>query len=486
MTELTLPPGPRLPGPAQAVLWGLRYPQFTGSARERFGPTFTIKPGTMPRSVVTSDRDAIRQLLTGDPLTKHHGNDVLRPLIGGRSVLLLAPAEHLARRKLLLPPFHGERVRGYAELMQRLMAEEVGRWRAGDRVAVLPIAQNVTIEVILQAVLGVADVDTRRRFRRLIDDILFYPLGALRLRVTGRLAPPITPPWRLRELAAFAASFPTPAVTTYFPELKSRSPWNVGTWRWWKHRDRLFALLDEQIAATRADPRLAERADVLAMLVQARDEDGNALSADDLRDDLVALIAAGHETTAAAIAWGAVMLAHNPSVQDHATLAARDNDEQYLGALVKEVLRIRPPLPVAAVRVLDEPFAIGPHTIPAGTPIIVDAWGVHHDPEVYPEPESFQPERFLSEAPPPYTWLPFGGGAHRCLGAALAELEIKVALATMLSGVTIAPADADLAPPARRGLTLVPHAGGRIRVLRDAGRHRHHASTESPDRTAPS
>jgi len=479
MTELSLPPGPRLPGPAQAVLWGLRYPQFTGSARERFGPTFTVKPGTMPRSVVTSDRDAIRRLLTGDPLTKHHGNDVLRPLIGSRSVLLLDPAEHLARRKLLLPPFHGERVRGYAELMQRLMAEAVGRWRTGDSVAVLPIAQNVTIEVILQAVLGVADIATRRRFRRLIDDILFYPLGALRLRVAGRLVPPITPPSRAREVAAFAASLATPAVTTYFPELKTRSRWNVGTWRWWMHCDRLFALLDEQIAATRADPRLAERADVLAMLVQARDEAGGALSSDDLRDDLVALIAAGHETTAAAIAWGAVLLVHNPSVKARATLAARDVDEEYLGALVKEVLRIRPPLPVAAVRVLEEAFPIGAHTIPAGTPIIVDAWGVQHDPAPYPEPESFQPERFLSDAPPPYTWLPFGGGAHRCLGAALAELEIKVALTAMLNGPTIAPADADLAPPARRGLTLVPHAGGRIRVLRDPVRNRHRASTES-------
>ena len=202
------------------------------------------------------------------------------------------------------------------------------------------------------------------------------------------------------------------------------------------------------------------------LLVRSRDEDGNALSSDDLRDDLVALIAAGHETTAAAIAWGAVLLAHNASVRERATVAARQDDDAYLRALVREVLRIRPPLTVAAVRIMDGPFAIGPHTIPAGTPIIVDAWGVHHDPERYPAPESFQPERFLGEAPAPYIWLPFGGGAHRCLGAALAELEIKVALAAMLSRVDIAPADAELAPPARRGLTVVPHGGGRIRVAR--------------------
>jgi cytochrome P450 family 135 len=447
------------------VLWGLRYPQFTRAGHERFGATFTIRPGTMAPTVLTSDREAIRRLLTGDPLTRRHGNEAVRPLIGDRSVMLLEPAEHLARRKLLLPPFHGERVRGYAELMQRLMEEQVDRWRTDDTVAVLPIAQNVTIEVILQAVLGLADAETRRRFRRLIDDLLFYPFGALRLRLSGRLVPPFTPPPRVRELAAFAASLPTPAVLTYFPELKPRARWNVGTAHWWRHRDRLLALLDDQIVATRADPRLAEREDILALLVQARDEKGDALSTDDLRDDLIALIGAGHETTAAAIAWGAALLAHNPAVREHATVAARENDEQYLGALVKEVLRIRPPIPVGAGRVLDEPFAIGPHIIPAGTLILIDAWGVHHDPEIYPDPESFQPQRFLDQPPVSYAWLPFGGGARRCLGAALAELEIKVALRTILHRVAIAPADAELAPPARRAVVIVPHGGGRIRIV---------------------
>jgi cytochrome P450 len=459
-----LPPGPRWPGPAQAVLWALRYPQFTGAGHERFGATFTIRPGTMPAAVLTTDRDAVRRLLTGDPLTKHHGNEAVRPLIGERSVLLLEPAEHLARRKLLLPPFHGDRVRGYAELMQRVMDREVDRWRPGDTVTMLPIAQNVTIEVILQAVLGVADPDTRRRFRQLIDNLLFFPLGELRLRLSGRFAGRITPPRRVREAAALAASLPTPAVMTYFPGLKTRSRLNFGTWRWWRHRDRLLALFDEHIAATRADPRLAEREDILAMLVQARDDDGHALSAEDLRDELLALIGAGHETTAAAIAWGAALLAHDPAVRERATAAAREGDEDYLGALVKEVLRIRSPLPVAAGRVLDEPFAIGPHMVPAGTLIVIDAWGLHHDPELYPEPERFQPERFLHEDPEPYTWLPFGGGAHRCIGSGLAELEIKVALGTILRRTALAPVDSELAPPARRGVTIVPHGGGRVRV----------------------
>jgi cytochrome P450 len=466
MTDATLPPGPRIPGPAQAVLWGLRYPQFTSAGHARFGTTFTIRPGTMGPIVLTTDRDAIRRLFTGDPLGKHHGNDAIRPLIGEDSMMLLEPAEHLARRKLLLPPFHGDRVRVYAELMQRLTDTEVGRWRAGETVAVLPMAQNITIEVILQAVLGVADVDLRSRFRRLIDNLLAYPLGAAGLRIGGRLATRRTPPQRVREAAAFAGGLLTPAVMTYFPELKTRARWNVSTRPWWRHRDRLFAMFEEQIAATRSDPRLAEREDILAMLVQARDEQGGALSDAALSDDLITLIGAGHETTAAAIAWGAVLLAHDPVVRARAEVAAREGDDAYLVALVREVLRLRSPIPVAAGRRLREPFEIGPHVVPAGTMILIDAWGIHHDPAIHSDPDVFRPERFLGASPEAYTWLPFGGGAHRCIGSALAELEIKIALSTMLRSVELGPADARLAPPARRGITVVPHGGGRVRIER--------------------
>ena len=460
----SLPPGPRLAGPAQAVLWGLRYPQFTTAAHRRFGPTLTVHPGTMPPAVLTTDRDAVERLLTGDPLTRHHGNDAVRPLLNDRSLMLLEPAEHLQRRRLLLPSFHGDRVRAYAALMQRLMDKEVDRWRPGATPAVLPIAQNLTIEVILRAVLGVAEEEMRLEFRRLIDNTLFYPLGSLRLQLGKRLAPGFTPPMRLREATAFGGSLFSPAVSTYFPELKTRSRLNLLTARWWRHHDRLLALLDEQIDATRSDARVAERGDILAMLVQVRDDNGDPLTAADLRNDLLTLIAAGHETTSAAIAWGAALLVHNPEVRGRAASAARADDDEYLGALVKEVLRIRPPIPVAAGRVLSEPFTIGPHHIPAGTLILIDAWGVHHDPARYRDPATLRPERFLGKSPEPYSWLPFGGGAHRCIGSSLAELEIKIALKTILAKVTIAPADQELTPMARRGVTIVPHAGGRIRV----------------------
>jgi len=459
-----LPPGPRVPRMMQAVLWGLRYAEFTRAARARYGPTYTVRPGTYPAVVVTTDRDAIRRLLTGAPLDKRHGNDVLKPLIGERSILLLEPAEHLERRKLLLPPFHGERVRAYAELMQRLIDEELDRWRAGDEVAVLPVAQNLTMEVILRAVLGVADPTMRQRLRGLIDDTLGYPFAGLRRRLDGTALTRVTLPQRVRAAGALVAALPTPAVMTYFPELKVRSRWNPGTSRWWRHRDDLLGVLDAQVAATRADPRLAKREDILAMLVRARDEQGDGLGDEDLRDELVALIAAGHETTAAAIAWGVVLLAHDRGVGERATIAAREGDDRYLDALVKEVLRIRPPLPGTAARVLDAPLRIGEHTIPPGTPILVDGHGLHHDPALYPQPEALRPERFLDGAPEAYAWLPFGGGAHRCIGAALAELEIKVVLGTVLRRIDLAPAARELAPAVRRGVTLVPLGGGRIRV----------------------
>src|SRR4051794_37587400 len=374
MPAATLPPGPRLPRLAQAVSWGLRYPHFTTSGHARFGSTFTIRPGTMPPIVLTSDRDAVKQLLTGDPLLRHHGNDAVRPLLGDASVMLLDPAAHLRRRKLLLPPFHGERVRAYAGLMEQLMEREVAAWRPGETVAVLPVALTVTIEVILQAVLGVADAATREELRRLIDNILLYPFAPVRRRFSRDAVRPISAPTVVRKASAFASALPTPAVMTYFPLMKERAWWNPGTRLWWTYMDRFHALLDEHIAATRDDPRLGERDDVLAMLVQARDEDGNGLSDEALREDLVTLITAGHETTAAAVAWAAVLLAHSPEVQERAAAAAREDDDAYLGAMVKEVLRLRSPIPVGAGRVLEEPLTIGDAVVPAGTVILIDAW----------------------------------------------------------------------------------------------------------------
>jgi cytochrome P450 len=226
-------------------------------------------------------------------------------------------------------------------------------------------------------------------------------------------------------------------------------------------KDELDALLFEHIAATRAEPLLSEREDILAMMVGARDEDGDGLSDDQLRDELITLIAAGHETTATATAWGVELLVHNQAVLER----ARGGEDAYLEALVKEILRIRSPIPITSARHMLEPFTIGAWTIPADVAILVDAYGVHHDPRTYPDPHAFRPERFLTDPPDGYSFLPFGGGAHRCLGASLALLEMKIVLGEMLTRVELEPTSTALARPVPGGPTLRPRGGARVRVL---------------------
>jgi cytochrome P450 len=423
----SLPPGPRTPRAVQAMQRIWRYAELSNRGHERFGDTFTVRVGSSPLAVLTRDRDVIRRLYTGDPLGKRHGNDLLSTFLGAQSVLMLEPAEHLTRRKMLLPPFHGERVQSYARLMQRLAATELDRLRPGEVVKVQPIAQTLTLDVILQAVLGISDVAMRRRLRSIFDQ-LNTPLNSLAL---------------------------------FVPQLTRRARWNLLSRRPWRLKGELDALLFEHIAATRADPLLSEREDILAMMVGARDEDGSELSDDQLRDELITLIAAGHETTATATAWGVELLVHNQAVLQR----AREGEDAYLEALIKEILRIRSPIPITSARHMLEPFTIGAWTIPQDVAILVDAYGVHHDPRTYPDPEAFRPERFLTDPPDGYSFLPFGGGAHRCLGASLALLEMKIVLREMLARVELEPTSPTLARPVPGGPTLRPRGGARVRVL---------------------
>jgi cytochrome P450 family 135 len=422
-----LPPGPRLPATVQALLRVWRCARFSDRCHARYGDTFTVRIGALGPVVLTTDRDAIRRLFTADPLNTRHANDLLGPFLGEQSLLVLEPREHLERRRLLSPPFHGERVQSYARLMARLVAQALDRVNVGEVTAIQPIAQDLTLDVILQAVLGLDDEATRRRLREMFDAV-------------------ITP---LSNLALFV------------PVLARRSRWNVAAERFWRMRDEVDALLFRHIAATRCDPLLAEREDVLAMMVLARDEQGAGLSDQQLRDELFTLILAGHETTATAIAWGVELLVHSPDV----TTTAREADEAYLDALVKEVLRIRSPAPIAGGRYVLEPFPIGEWTIPPRVAVSVDAYGVHHDPAIYPEPEVFRPERFLGEPADAYSFLPFGGGAHRCLGATLALLEIKVVLREILARFELAPVSRRMAAPVPRAVTLAPRKGARVRVI---------------------
>jgi cytochrome P450 len=306
------------------------------------------------------------------------------------------------------------------------------------------LAQALTLDVILHAVLGVSDTGMRRRLREIFDSM----------------------------------ATPVNNIALLVPQLVRRSRWNLPAKFYWRLKDQLDALLSEHIVATRADPGLAGREDVLAMMVAARDEHGKGLSDGQLRDELITLIMAGHETTATAIAWALELLTHNPAI----LARARDGDEDYLEALAKETLRIRSPVPIGAGREVLEPFTVGRWTIPAGTAIFVNAYGVHHDPDVHPEPEVFRPERFLGEPTDSYSFLPFGGGAHRCLGAGLAQLEITVVVGEILKRFELAAAAGAPARPARRGVTLAPRGGARVRIV--AERQGAYASDRSANATA--
>jgi cytochrome P450 len=444
----SLPPGPRLPRAVQAALRVWRFAELSDRGHARYGDSFTVRVGTSPPAVLTRDREVIKRLYTGDPLGKRHGNDLLSTFLGMQSMLMLEPREHLVRRKMLLPPFHGERVQSYARLMQRLTAAELDRLHAGEVVKVQPIAQALTLDVILQAVLGISDVAMRKRLRGIFD----------------------------------ALNTPLNSFALFVPQLARRAPWNVISRRAWRLKDELNAVLFEHIAATRADPLLDEREDILALMVSARDEQGEGLTDEQLRDELTTLIAAGHETTATATAWGIELLVHNPAV----LATAREGDDAYLEALVKEILRIRSPLPISSARHMLEPFAIGRWTIPREVAVLVDAYGVHHDPRTYPDPHAFRPERFLEEQPDGYSFVPFGGGAHRCLGASLALLEMKVVLREMLARVELERTSDTLARAVPGGPTLAPRGGTRVRVLaRRAPAQADAADTSAAVATAP-
>ncbi len=420
-----------MPAPVLIYRYAFDQPCLFAECRAQFGPTFTLRFPGFPPVVVTRDRDAIKRLFTGDPLTKRHGNDLLRPFVGDRSVMVLEPADHVARRRLELPSFHGERVRAYSERIRELAQAELSGWRAGDVVAVDTPARAVTLSVILELVLGVRDRALGTELAKLFDFFFDQPLQNL-----GQFMPP----WVTR-----------------------RSRWNLLGRVAYAKLDRLEALLTQHIARTRTDPALERRDDVLALLVLARSSDGPRLTDVDLRDELKTLVAAGHETTATAIAWAADLLAHHPGIATRLreTLAAGDRD--YLKATAKEVLRVRTIAYASAARHPLQPVQVGEWIIGADTTILVDAQGIHGDPKLYPQPNAFKPERFLDKQPDGYAYVPFGGGAHRCLGAALATMELELLIETIVTSVKLGPAG----PPAaakRRGLTLAPDGGAKVRI----------------------
>jgi cytochrome P450 len=373
-----------------------------------------------PPFVHLSDPADLRELFTAPPEVLHPGEGakILEPVIGANSVILLDEGAHLSQRKLMLPAFHGEKMQRLSGLMQEVTEDEVARWPRDEPVALHPRLQSLTLEVILRAVFGL-EPGTR--------------LETVRELLTKNL-----------ELGAHPASM--------IPFLQRGSRWEEFVNR----RDQSDALLFELIDERRAEPDGEERDDVLAMLLAARHEDGSPMSKQEVRDELMTLLVAGHETTASELAWAFERLARTPDVLRRLTNEIDADDEAYLTATIHETLRRRPVIPNAAPRLAKEPVEIGGFRYPEGVVLIPNAYLIHHDPDIYPDPYAFRPERFLGESPGTYTWIPFGGGRRRCLGASFAMLEMKIVLRAVLSRAVPAPAPDLTEGSRRRAITLSP------------------------------
>jgi cytochrome P450 len=425
-----LPPGPKSPPAVQTLAWWTRSVPLYERCRARYGKRFTLRLLQSPPQVHLSDPAEIKEVFIAAPDVLHPGEGagVLEPIVGANSLILLDERPHLSQRKLMLPAFHGERMAALSGLLEDVTERAVASWPLDEPVALHQRFQALTMEVILRAVFG---LDPGARLDR-VRDLLSRNL----------------------ELGAHPASM--------LPFLQRGKTWQEFLTR----RDESDALLFELIDERRADPEGEQRDDVLAMLLAARHDDGSPMSKQELRDELMTLLVAGHETTASELAWAFERLARTPEVLRRLTAEIDSGaDDSYLTATIQETLRRRPVIPNAEPRLTKQPVEIGGFNYPEGIVLMANAYLVHHDPEIYPDPYAFRPERFLDESPGTYTWIPFGGGRRRCIGASFAQLEMKIVLRALLSRAVPAPAP-DLAEGSRRrAITLSPRRSA-VTVLR--------------------
>jgi cytochrome P450 len=383
-----------------------------------------------------STPEAVKEIFTAPPDVLHPGEGarILEPVVGSKSVILLDEGSHLEQRKLMLPAFHGEKMQRLAGLMREVAEREVGEWPRDEPIRLHPRLQAATLEIILRAVFG---LDPGER------------LDALRER--------------LMTILEFG-SRPSGMLPHLHRPILGGGPWV----RFVRLRDETDALLFDLIEERRGESE--ERDDVLAMLLAARHEDGSPMSREELRDELMTLLVAGHETTASQLAWTFERLARSDQVR--ARLVDEldgDDGERYLTATIQEALRRRPVLPNAAPRLIKQPVTIDGWTYQPGACLVANAYLLHHDPEVYPDPYAFRPERFLDEAPGTYTWIPFGGGRRRCLGYSFAMLEMAVVVRAVLAGSELRPGRAGPEMSRRRSITVSPRRGAEA-VLRERER----------------
>jgi cytochrome P450 len=425
-----LPAGPSEPPVLQTLRWLLRPISFLEASRRQFGDTFSVRfLGFETPLVMLSDPDAIRALY-GNP---EHGlppgrTFALLPIVGPRSLLLLEGSEHLARRRLMLPPFHGARMRAYESTVREVVARDVQSWPEGEPFSIHVRMQRVTLEVILRAVFGVTDPGRRTR---LAD------------RLARLLAETASAGLQFAVLASRRFGAPDPLA------------------RLQGLRREIDGMLDLEIAERRADPR----EDILSMLVAARFEGGEPMNDAEIRDQLMTLLVAGHETTATGLAWTFDLLVRHPAVLERLVAEVDAGEQAYVRAVVSESLRLRPVVPLAG-RQLASPLRVDGYELPAGTDVTPAIWLAHTRADRYPEPFAFRPERFLDGAPSTSAWIPFGGGVRRCIGAAFANLEGREVMREVLRRTRLEPFDPADERMKRRNVTMVPAGGAHVRVIR--------------------
>jgi cytochrome P450 len=424
-----VPPGPRLPRALQTALWAARPLWFMQRARRRYGDVFTVRPYAFGNVVILANPEHIKEVFTGDRdvFAAGKANAAMSPVLGSHSLLTLDGERHLRQRKLMLPPFHGEAIGRYRERIEEITAAEVARWPTGKPFPIRPRMQSITLEVILRAVIGVSDPQRLARLRELLPKLLDFSVFDM---------------WAVWL-------FPKLLDT----QLGRRNPSM-------RARPEVDRLLYEEIDAHRSDPDGHD--DILALLISARDADGEPLSDENLLDQIITLLLAGHETTTTGLAWALERLIRHPAALQRLRqeLDVGERDE-YLDAVVNETLRVRPVID-GVWRKLTAPAVVADHRLPRGTLVFPAIALVQSSEGAFPSPEDFCPERFLEASPPAYTFIPFGGGTRRCIGAAFAVMEMKAVLSTVLQRFELSAPDQRSEQSRPHHVTQVPARGGRV------------------------
>lgn len=429
-----LPPGPRMPSALQAVGWALRPLPFMQQSRRRYGEIFTMRIRGGRPWVFLSEPEDVGKVLTISPELVRAGageaNPLLGPLLGPRSVMLLDEPEHMTHRRFMLPSFHGERMRGYGEMMVEVAREEIASWPVGEPFALWPRMQAVSNEVVMRSVFGRTDGPHMEHLRVLLK----------------RLTDWLNDPSRLTLLATFGSRWLTRGDG--FREVIAP----------------VEAALLAEVHRRRSAPADPEQEGILSMLEQAYDENGSPMTEQELRDELITLLSDG--PTATSLAWAFERLLHHPEKLERlrAEVLAGE-DESYVDAVVKEILRLCPAVPLV-MRGLVEPMRLGGYTIPAGTIVAPCIYLVHHREDIYPRPFAFEPERFLDRQPENYTWLPFGSGVRRCVAAQFAQMEMKRVMQTVLREVDLGPAPSGAQRATRSSVAFAPGDQAPVVVLR--------------------